>query len=70
MENLVWGNVEVNSLVLEPIISMPKVTSHKAIARQTLGPHAHKLTKKPIHEEEKIAFILFLAGGFAIWNMF
>ena len=22
------------------------------------------------HEEEKIALVLFLAGGFAIWNMF
>ena len=22
------------------------------------------------HKEEKIAFVLFLAGGFAIWNMF
>ena len=30
------------------------------------------LEQKPniIHEEEKIAFVLFLAGGFAIWNMF
>ena len=91
-------NVEVNSLVLEePVISMPKVTSHKAIAQQTPrttgwgtstsgvppGPHAHELANKPTlrttrkgastsrvplgsHEEEKIAFILFLAGGFAI----
>ena len=57
-------NVEVNSLVLEePDISMPKVMTHKAIAKQT---HAHKLTKKPTHEEEKIFFVLFLAGGFAI----
>ena len=71
-------NENVNALVLEPVISMPKVMSHKVVAKQTLqsgvplGPHAHELTKKPniSHEEEKIALILFLASGFAIWNMF
>ena len=58
-------NEKVNSLVLEePVISMPKVMSHRAIAKQT---HAHELAKKPTHEEEKIAFVLFLAGGFTIW---
>ena len=57
-------NVEVNSLVLEPIISMPKVTSHKAIA------HAHELAKKQTYEDEKIALVLFLSGGFTIWNIF
>ena len=71
-------NDKVNSLVLEPVISMPKVTSHKVVAKQTsqsmvpLGLHAHELKKKPniSHEDEKIALILFLASGFAIWNMF
>ena len=70
-------NDKVNSLALEPVISMPKITSHKVVAKQSmqsgvpLGPHAHELTKKPniSHEEEKIALILFLASGFAIWNM-
>ena len=30
------------------------------------------LEQKPIisHEDEKVALILFLASGFAIWNMF
>ena len=70
-------NDKVNSLVLgpmgpttagwgfasgEPLIPMPKGhLSHKVIAQQT---HAHQLAKKPPHEDEKIAFILFLAGGF------
>ena len=54
-------NVEVNDLVLGPVIPMPKGhLSHKVAAQQT---HAHELAKKPTHEEEKIAFVLFLAGG-------
>ena len=58
-----------NSLVLEePIIPMPKGhPSHKAIAQQT---HNHELAKKPTHEDEKIALVFFLAGGFTIWNIF
>ena len=67
MKNLVWGrkNDEVNALVLEePVISMPKVTNHKAVAQQTQA-------KKPTtHEDEKIALVLFLADGFTIWNIF
>ena len=63
-------NDKVNASVLEPVISMPKVTSvtsHKTIAQQT---HAHKLslthTQKPTitHEDEKVALVLSLAGGF------
>ena len=49
-------NDNVNSLVLEPIISMP---SHKVIAQPT---HAHELAQ--------IALILFVTGGFAMWFMF
>ena len=30
----------------------------------------HELAKVPTHEDEKIAFVLFMAGGFAIWNIF
>ena len=65
MKNLVWGNVEVNSLALEePVIPMPKGHStHKVITEQTQA-------KKPTHEEEKIAFVLFLTGGFTNWFMF
>ena len=61
----VGKNENVNALVLEePVISMPKVTSHKSLA------NAHELAKKPTHEDEKIALILFLTGGFTIWFMF
>ena len=30
----------------------------------------HELAKKPTDEDEKIALLLALAGGFAIWNIF
>ena len=61
-------NDKVNSLVLEPVIPVPKDhLSHKDVAQQT---HAHELAKKPTHEDEKIALILFLTGGFVIWNIF
>ena len=59
---------KVNALVLEePVISTPKVMNHKVVAQPT---HAHELAKKPTHEEEKIALILFLTGGFTIWFLF
>ena len=66
--------------MLEPVIPVPKDhlshgvavrpqahRAHKAVAQQT---HAHELAKKPTHEEEKIALVLFLTGGFVIWNIF
>ena len=61
--------------MLEPVISMGPVglgspmpkghLNHKVVGKQTQA-------KKPniSHEEERIALILFLAGGFVIWNMF
>ena len=68
----VGKNDKVNALVLEPVISkgaMPKLKSHMVVAQPT---HAHELAHKPTitHEEEKIALILFLTGGFAMWFMF
>ena len=30
----------------------------------------HESAKKPTHEDEKIALLLTLAGGFTIWNIF
>ena len=58
-------NNKVNSLVLEPVIPMPKGhPSHKALA------HTHESSQKPTHEDEKIVFVLFLAGGFIICNIF
>ena len=31
---------------------------------------SQKNQKRTTHNEEKIAFVLFMAGGFAIWNIF
>ena len=65
-------NDKVNALVLEPVISkgaVPKIKSHRVVAQPT---HAHELAQKPTitHKEEKIALILFLICGFAMWFMF
>ena len=73
-------NENVNALVLEPVIPVPMghpshgvaarpwtLRAHKAVAQQT---HAHELAKKPTHEDEKITLVLFLTGGFVIWNIF
>ena len=69
-------NENVNGLVLEePVIPMPKGhPSHdKAIAKQPPGwAQAPTQAKKPniTHEEERIALILFLTGGFTLWFTF
>ena len=62
-------NDKVNAL--EPVV--PKHTSTKISHKDTAKPTTtHRLSLKPTitHKDEKIALILFLTGGFAIWNMF
>ena len=56
-------NDEVNAL--EPAKALePSIKSYKAVAKQTQA-------KKPTtHKDEKIALVLFLVGGFTIWNIF
>ena len=71
--------------MLEPVILVPKDhprqqpwahRAHEGVAQQTSQsgvppePHAYELAKKPTHEEEKIALVLFLTGGFVMWNIF
>ena len=67
-------NEKVNAL------KAPAMKSHKVLAQtaathkdldQTAATH-RDLEQKPTitHNEEKIALVLFLAGGFAIWNVF
>ena len=58
-------NENVNALVLEEPIILMGPSHDKAVAQQTQA-------KKPniSHEEERIALILFLTGGFVIWNIF
>ena len=67
-------NNKVNDLVLEPIIlkeDMPKVTIHRDSKVVEQPTHAHESQKPTItHKEEKIALVLFLAGGFATCYMF
>ena len=69
-------NKNVNALVLEkPVIFMPKMKSHKTnplVLAKVLTTEKPNISHKqePTHNEEKIALVLFLAGGFAIWNMF
>ena len=67
-------NEKVNSLVLEePVISMPKVTSQKALEQTNEVPtitHKKQEPQTTTHEEEKIALVLSLAGIVTIWYMF
>ena len=60
-------NENVNALVLEEPIFLMGLSHDKAVAQQT---HPHELAKKPTHEDERIALVLFLTGGFVIWNVF
>ena len=69
------GKIEkVNSLVLEPVISTLKMKSHKYSKANSLGlahsPNISHKKQEPTHNEEKIALVLALASGLAIWNMF
>ena len=61
-------SVEVNSLELEKVIALePSIKSYKVIAQLLPGgTQAPTQAKKPTHEEEKIALVLFLTGGFVI----
>ena len=66
MENLVWGkNDEVNSLETPAIkTNSLELTHAPAISQKNQKPQT--IT----HSDEKIALVLALAGGFAIWNVF
>ena len=46
--------------------------SHKSSKTNSLEPTTQGLAQKPniSHEDEKIALVLFLTGGFAMWFMF
>ena len=62
-----------------PAIKSHKVTQTAANSNDALLPcrsHAPNISHKPqepmtiTHNDEKIALVLFLAGGFTIWNIF
>ena len=48
-----------------------KTNSLQGLAQKPNFPHNKKQEPHTItHNEEKISFVLFITGGFAIWNMF
>ena len=62
-----------------PVMKSHKVTQTAARPKHNSNDvlsHAPNISHKPqepqpiTHNEEKIAFALFIAGGFAIWNIF
>ena len=75
-------NDEVNSLKARkaPQVETPAVKNHKTNSLEpttittsqglTQSPAISQKPKTIIHNEEKIALVLALAGGFAVWNIF
>ena len=56
-------------------LTVPAIKSHNTSSIEpttiTHAPAISQKNQKPItHNEEKIALVLALAGGFAIWNTF
>ena len=78
MKNLVWGKMKKVNLMV-PAIKSHKVTQTASNSNDVLPPrgsHAPTIIHKNpgphtiTHNDEKIALVLALAGGFAIWNIF
>ena len=57
-------NHETNSIKPATITTSQGLTHTPAISQKNQEP------KTTTHNEEKIALVLALAGGFAIWNIF
>ena len=55
---------KTNSVEPTTITTAQGLTHAPAISQKKQKPHT------VTHNEEKIAFVLFMAGGFAIWNIF
>ena len=62
-------NDEVNSLETATMKSH-KYSKTNPLQGLTQIPHKKQEPQPITHNEEKIAFVLFMAGGFAIWHMF
>ena len=74
MVTLVWGkNDEVNLMV--PVMkstqtaARPKSNSNNVLSHAPTISHNQE-PKIVTHNDETIALVLFLAGGFTIWNIF
>ena len=69
-------NHKTNSLEARsaPQVETPAIKNHKTNSLEpTTITHTPAISQKPktiIRNEEKIALVLALAGGFAIWNIF
>ena len=59
-------NEEVNSAFAKPEEETTTKKDSKVVQKPTI---THK-NQEPTHNEEKIALVLALTSGFAIWNMF
>ena len=80
--NFILGkNEKVNSLETPAIknhktnsLETPTIESHSNITQGlTHAPtisHGHEAPVSPTHEDEKIALILFITGGFTVWGLF
>ena len=69
MVTLVWGNDEVHLSGAQG----PTIKSHKtnSLSQKPNFSHNEKQEPQPItHNDEKVALVLFVTGGFAIWNIF
>ena len=51
-------------------LMVPVMKSHNSFTQKPNISHKKQEPHTITHNEEKIAFVLFLAGGFAIWNIF
>ena len=77
-EKFILGKNEKVHLTV-PVMESHKVTQTAARLKHNSNDvlsHVPNISHKPqepqpiTHNEEKIAFVLFIAGGFAIWNIF
>ena len=53
-------------------LTVPAIKRHKtnSLAQKANFSHEKQEPQPITHNEEKIAFVLFITGGFAIWNIF
>ena len=62
-------NVEVNTLAMKSHKVTQRADTHYMLAHAPTITHNQE-PKTITHNDEKIDLVLFLASGFAIWNMF
>ena len=62
-------NHKTNSLETPAIESHSNITQGLTHA-PTISHHGRKAPAPPAHEDEKIALILFITGGFTVWGLF